>query len=119
MGGARSSAPASPPSARCAVSDTLELPFGGATYEPEVDGPRLSHQLRRVQMLMADGRWRTLREMAEVLGHPEASLSARLRDLRKPAFGGCTVERRRRGEPANGLFEYRVMEGPCEISVRP
>lgn len=34
-----------------------------------------------------------------------ASISARLRDLRKPKFGGYVVERRRR---TVGTWEYRV-----------
>lgn len=38
-------------------------------------------------------------------GAPEASASARLRDLRR---AGLTVERRRRGDPKAGLWEYRV-----------
>ena len=41
-------------------------------------------------------------------GHadPEASISARLRDFRKH---GLSVERRRRGDPRAGLWEYRVL----------
>jgi len=38
--------------------------------------------------------------------HPEASVSARLRDLRKEKFGGHVVERR---AVKRGLFEYRVI----------
>lgn len=72
-----------------------------------VDGPRLSRQLIRVKEYMRDGEWRTLRELEDALGYPQASISARLRDLRKPRFGSLMVERRRRGE-GRGTYEYRV-----------
>jgi predicted ArsR family transcriptional regulator len=57
---------------------------------------------------MVDGKWRTLREIADALTIPEASASARLRDLRKERFGNYQVERQRRGEGRKGLFEYRM-----------
>lgn len=83
--------------------------FDGVTYEPEADQVRLSQLLARVYAVMADGQWRTLREITEALGGAsEASVSARLRDLRKLRFGGYWVDRRRRGKLGSGLFEYRV-----------
>ena len=81
--------------------------FDGATFEPEHDEARLSKQLLRVKEVMQSGGWLTLTEIAAMTGDHEQSISARLRDLRKPKFGGHTVDRRRRGEPAAGLFEYR------------
>ena len=81
----------------------------GATYEPEFDEHRLGAQMRRVRAVMVDGEWRTLYELATLVGAPEASVSARLRDLRKRRFGSHVVERRRRGAPAHGLFEYRLV----------
>ena len=86
-------------------------PIDGSTYEAKFDSDRLGDQSRRVWELMSDGNWRTLREISEAVGSPEASVSARLRDLRKPKWGGWCVERRRRGEAERGLFEYRVLEG--------
>jgi hypothetical protein len=80
----------------------------GATYDPDLDQARLGDQVRAVRGLMLDGRWRTLAEIASLVHAPEASVSARLRDLRKPRFGAMTVERRRRGEGRRGLWEYRV-----------
>lgn len=80
----------------------------GATFDRGLDLDRLNAQTRRVYDLMRDGTWRTLREIAAATGDPEASVSARLRDLRKAAFGGFTVERRRRGEPKAGIWEYRL-----------
>lgn len=78
--------------------------FDGKTYEPS-DGPRLGVQLARVASLMRDGQWRTLYEIAHAIGCPTQSVSARLRDLRKPRFGGYTVERQR---CQVGVFVYRV-----------
>jgi hypothetical protein len=79
------------------------------TFTPEtpVTTPRLSRQLVRVQDLVRDGQWRTLREISEAVSAPEASVSARLRDLRKPQFGGYNIERRSVDGVA-GLYEYRV-----------
>ena len=86
--------------------------FDGKTYDPRLDHDRLSTQLDRTRGLMLDGRWRTLRQIANLVGGTEASVSARLRDLRKAKFGGLCVERRRID---GGLFEYRVLRkgGAC------
>lgn len=89
--------------------------FDGATFDQQADGERLAVQLGRVQTLMEDGVWRTLAEVAALVGSPEASVSARLRDLRKERFGGWHVERRRRAD-AGGLHEYRVSP---DAAVRP
>lgn len=83
--------------------------FDGITYRHEFDYERLGAQLRRVYLLMRDGHWRTLSEIAAHTGdRSEAAVSARLRDLRKAKFGGFTVEHRRRGAPKLGLWEYRL-----------
>lgn len=79
--------------------------FDGETYDHAADHGRLAAQLGRVRTLMEDGQWRTLPEIEAVTHDPQASVSARLRDLRKAKFGGLVVERRRRGP---GLFEYRI-----------
>ena len=79
--------------------------FDGATYDPRLDRARLNRQTEAVLRFMSDGRWHTLPEAHEALGEPEASISARLRDLRKARFGAYVVERRRRSP---GLFEYRL-----------
>lgn len=85
-----------------------EVDFDGATYEPAKDKKRLARQLTLVRTLMSDGNWRSLARIAKALGAPEASVSARLRDLRKAKFGGLNVERRR--VSGRGTFEYRVMQ---------
>lgn len=79
--------------------------FDGATYEPERDRERLTRELDRVRGLMEDGEWRTLAAIAEATGAPEASVSARLRDLRKQRHGSRIVERR---YVSDGLWEYRL-----------
>lgn len=80
--------------------------FDGETYEPEKDRDRLTGQLERVARVMGSGRWMTLRALSEAAAAPEASVSARLRDMRKPRFGGHTVERRR--VDGGGEWEYRL-----------
>jgi len=87
---------------------SLGADFDGATYEPQHDKKRLTTQLGRVFNMMSDGEWRTLPEIAKGASAPEASVSARLRDLRKEKFGGFSVERRSKGDRDSGLWEYRL-----------
>jgi hypothetical protein len=77
----------------------------GDTFNSGRDLSRLNAQMRDVYLYMAHGEWRTLADIAHNTGHPEASVSARLRDLRKDKFGGFTVERR---YIANGQYHYRL-----------
>lgn len=90
--------------------------FDGATIIDEYDTKRLAGLLGRVFNLMADTRWRTLPEIVTVTGGSEASVSARLRDLRKKRFGSHTINRRRRGEAERGLHEYQLIESK-EVAV--
>jgi hypothetical protein len=71
----------------------------GETYDPSKDYVRLKGQNRKVFEIMKDGVWRSLQTIAEEVGCSEASVSARLRDLRKKKFGGFTVDRRRITDP--------------------
>lgn len=87
--------------------ELLEGHRDGDTYEEEFDFDRLNAQAKRVYLVMKDSEWRTLSEISSYTGDPEASISARLRDLRKARFGSFVVERRRRNE--NGWYEYRVL----------
>lgn len=79
--------------------------FDGPAYIPDRDDPRLTAQIGRIFALMRDGKWRTLAEVANACGAPEPSVSAQLRHLRKPRFGGHTVERRHDG---GGRYSYRL-----------
>lgn len=91
--------------------DTINARFDGPCYQPAVDQARLTGQLKRVYDLMADGVWRTLQEIADITHDPHASISAQLRHLRKPRHGSFTIEKRRRGDPSRGLWEYRLADG--------
>lgn len=83
--------------------------FDGVTYEAKYDCKRLKSQKDKIFMLMKDGVWRTLGEINNSTGAPEASASACLRDFRKPKFGFHTVERRIRGDRHRGLYEYKLV----------
>lgn len=67
---------------------------------------RLTAQLGRIFHVMLDGEWHTLAEISALTGAPTPSVSAQLRHLRKPEFGGYTVEREHIG---NGLYQYRLL----------
>lgn len=80
--------------------------FSGETFSTPRDGMRLNAQLIAVKQLMADSCWRTLQDIAGYVHASEASVSARLRDLRKEKFGTHTVNRR---HVQPGLFEYQLV----------
>lgn len=79
---------------------------------PPTDEVRLGTMLQRVRDFMAGQSWVTLEQIQGHLDSINASaelpaISARIRDLRKPMFGGHTVERERvRGKTQ--LFRYRL-----------
>jgi biotin operon repressor len=78
----------------------------GVTYERTFDYNRLNKQQKDVYNIMKDGHWHPLHELARDTMHPEASVSARIRDLRKSQFGGFDIERVRNKN--SGLFYYRM-----------
>ena len=77
--------------------------FNGSDYVADRDDDRLTGQLKRIWRCMRDGTPRSLHEIATITGDPEASISAQLRHLRKPRFGGHTVTKTYEG---NGLYHY-------------
>lgn len=79
--------------------------FSGDDYVPARDRKRLTGQLLRVYNAVSDGRWRTLALISSLCGDPAASVSAQLRNLRKPQFGSHNIERR---HVKGGLYEYRL-----------
>jgi|GEM_PF-842969 len=85
----------------------LKPKFSGPDYDPALDCERLTKQIGRIFDLMKDGQWRTLEEIAEVTKDPQASISAQLRHLKKPQFGGHTLKKKRRG--TTGAWEYSIM----------
>jgi len=80
--------------------------FGGDTFSAARDGARLAKQYDAVFDLMKDGMPRTLHEIESATGYSVASISARLRDMRKDKFGGHQVVR---VYIAKGLHSYRVI----------
>jgi hypothetical protein len=80
--------------------------FNGADYQPERDDVRLSGQIARIWNCMCDSRWRTLKDISNLTGDPEASISAQLRHLRKRRFGRHTIERE---YIINGVYRYRLI----------
>lgn len=93
--------------------------FDGSDYDPALDHARLTGQILRVFGAMQDGAWRTLDEIAALTGDPHASISAQLRHLRKEKFGAHTVNKRRRGEPSAGLWEYQLIANPNSSTQEP
>lgn len=81
----------------------------GPTFDPALDEERLNDQILRIYRCMVDQEWRTLAEIAQETGDPEASISAQLRHLRKPKFGSFEVDKRRRGLATTGLWEYLLL----------
>jgi len=84
------------------------MTFYGPAFDPALDEERLNDQILRVYRCMNDSLWRTLGEISESTGAPEASVSAQLRNLRKVEYGSFVVERRRRGLATTGLWEYQL-----------
>ena len=90
------------------VTATHRPAHDGRTYDAAQDHARLNAQTLRVWTVLQAGAWWTLAELSAQTGDPEASVSARLRDLRKPKFGGHHIERARVATMA-GLFMYRLV----------
>jgi hypothetical protein len=68
--------------------------------------------------------WLTLDELAKLTHYPPASISAQLRHLRKPQFGGFVVEKQQRtsvkilrGEDFGTVWEYQLRR-PVRRMVR-
>ena len=91
--------------------------IGGVTYDPAVDGDRLGAQMIRVLDCMLDGHWRSLRQIAAITDDPEASISARLRDVRK-IWGEDAMESRRVPgiDPKRGVWQYKINVRPTPLS---
>ena len=84
--------------------------FDGETYERPRDFYRLNRQAQAVYDYVCDGAFYSLAEISKAVRAPEASVSARLRDLRKDKFGGHIVIRKSFG---GGLHKYRLVMTHC------
>lgn len=86
------------------------MTFDGSTFDPDLGARRLGTQLELVRdYIVGYGSWLSLHELEQATATPQASISARLRDLRKAKFGGYLVERCRRADVV-GTWEYKVTE---------
>lgn len=87
--------------------------FGGDTFNAKRDSAALTRQLDEVRSVMLGGGWHTLAELSETVSKAlgikatEASVSARLRDLRKLKHGSYNIEKRARANTKR-LFEYHL-----------
>jgi hypothetical protein len=86
---------------------------GGVTFHRPRDGRRLNKQAQAVWNVMRDGNWYTLRQLSDLTGYPEASVSARYRDFSKPEFQDPKLKwHTEREHVSKGLWRYRlVIEG--------
>ena len=87
--------------------------FDGGTYNHELDGPRLTSEMERVRDVVQAGGWWYLRDIAAITGYPEGSISARLRDFRKPKFGQHIMNCVR---VKAGLWKYQVIFNNGEVA---
>ena len=88
--------------------------FQGSDYDEALDGPRLTGQILRIREAIEGAGYLTLEEIQQRTRDPQASISAQLRNLRKDSNGGHTVDKRRRGKPGAGCWEYRFTASPKE-----
>ena len=97
----------------------------GVTYDPALDGERLKKQLGRVFQVLSDHKWHSIEKIQDgcwwLRGKngkdSQAGISARIRDLRKPEYGGYKVEHKR---IEGGLWMYRLVEpsaGPVQTTM--
>ena len=93
-----------PPASKCIPPGRHDI--DGLTYEADRDHKRLATLHERVFNQMSDGQWWTLGYLALLTGGSENGIAARIRDFRKPKFGGYEVPKRYRGD---GLWEYCLM----------
>lgn len=60
----------------------------------------------RVATILRDGNWHNARAIARRLRMSTAGITARLRDLRHPEFGGHIIAVRKPERP--GVYDYRM-----------
>lgn len=60
--------------------------------------------VEKCRLLMSDNGWWTIPGMAAALKCSQTGAAARIRDLRKPRYGGFKVVKR----PYGGAFEYKL-----------
>jgi hypothetical protein len=78
-----------------------------ATWDEQRDGARIAKQRDDIWNAIRDGNWYTLSQLEQTTGHPQSSISARLRDFRKARYGSHRIER---GYVDRGLWQYRLAD---------
>lgn len=69
---------------------------------------RMNSRMLSVLTLISDGEWRSLKQISEAVAYPSLTgLSACIRSLRKPEYGGHVIEKRFISE---SLYEYRLVK---------
>ncbi|HKZ02821.1 MAG TPA: hypothetical protein VJ180_11300 [Pyrinomonadaceae bacterium] len=88
------------------------LPQARSKDEPTVK-PLAGQILRVYSALREGGEWKSIVELQEMTKDSPNSISAQIRNLRKPEFGSCNVVGRRRAGATDGSWEYCLIEsGP-------
>ena len=78
----------------------------GLSFDPHLDGVRVTNAQARVILLMLDGLWHSRAALTAVGGVEGVR---RVRFLRDPEVGAFVVERRRDPmDPTSGAYEYRI-----------
>src|SRR5688572_12420258 len=87
--------------------------FHGADFVESRDQSRLERQIDRIFNVMKDGVWRSVDEIAELtkdettgFAYKATSISAQLRNLKKPENGSHTLNRRHEG---NGFYRFQII----------
>lgn len=80
--------------------------FKGAHIDTAKDSKPLTEQMLRVYNVMKDGKARTVKAIAAITEDSETSVSAQLRNMRKPEYGSMDVRLIPQG---NRLYEYRLI----------
>ncbi len=80
--------------------------YDGPTYDPALDKVRLTGQIEDVFRLMSSHHWYTVKEIAHCTGHPETSVAAQIRNLRKVDHGAWEI--RRSHKDHRGLYAFRL-----------
>lgn len=92
--------------------------FDGSTYDRGIDHASLRSNLDAIRdEMLRDRSWRTADAIATAAGvDPRAAVKERIRDLRKPKFGGYNVESDR--SPDNHrVWIYRIVGQPTTAAL--
>lgn len=104
---------AAPPGSLFAKVEPMPVPAPKAGQDA-ADAAEVKHHTTQRELVFSvvkDGRWWTVREVLAACDKrdwTDSAVTARLRDFRKPQFGGYRVDCRQRAGMPRGVMEYRV-----------